>query len=201
MFTATRFCSAAFIALLLTSAAGAVTIVVNDSSDALHDSGGCADTGMGACTLRDAITFANANTGADEIDFTIPGTGVQTITLSSDLPVITDSVTIDGYTQPGTSPNTNGPGLEDNAVLSIEIDGNGKACLAFQGIDATVRGLAINRCPDSEISFDTDGGGLHVEGNFIGTDPGCSATEYCPGLDVTRGQMAKVLANAFPQKF
>ena len=43
-----------------TAEAGA--IVVNDSSDALH-SPGCATTGTGTCTLRDAITFANAKPG------------------------------------------------------------------------------------------------------------------------------------------
>jgi len=63
----------------------------------------CATTGVAPCSLRDAITFANANAGADEIHFAI-GSGPQTITLSSALPAITDSVKIDGSTQPGGSP-------------------------------------------------------------------------------------------------
>src|SRR5262245_57987709 len=93
--------------VFLRPSAGAATIVVTDSSDTLHAEG-CASTGTGTCSLRDAITFANANSGADEIDFDIPGSGVQTITLLSALPTITGPVTIDGYTQPGSSPNTNG---------------------------------------------------------------------------------------------
>src|SRR5262245_58831081 len=64
--------------LLAASFAGAATVVVNDASDTLHSSG-CAAFGTGTCTLRDAITFANANAGADVVQFDIAGTGVQTI--------------------------------------------------------------------------------------------------------------------------
>ncbi|HYT31968.1 MAG TPA: hypothetical protein VEO37_05195 [Thermoanaerobaculia bacterium] len=39
----------------------AAVVVVNDPSDVLHGGpGGCALTGTGTCTLRDAITFVNA---------------------------------------------------------------------------------------------------------------------------------------------
>src|SRR5436190_14557255 len=55
----------------------------------------------GAGTLRQAITDANANPGLDTIAFTIAGTGIQTITISSVLPTITSPVIIDGTTQPG----------------------------------------------------------------------------------------------------
>jgi hypothetical protein len=59
-----------------------------------------ADTGAGS--LRQAITDANANAGPDTIAFNIPGSGIQTITVSlTNLPVISDPVTIDGTTQPG----------------------------------------------------------------------------------------------------
>ena len=55
------------IAVLGTTTSGlrAATIVVNDSSDTLH-SPGCATTGAGTCSLRDAITFANSNAGPEE---------------------------------------------------------------------------------------------------------------------------------------
>src|SRR5690349_24377722 len=65
---------------------------------------GTADTGAGS--LRQAILDANAAPGADTIQFAIPGSGVQTIRPATLFPVITDAVTIDGYTQPGASPNT-----------------------------------------------------------------------------------------------
>ena len=44
----------------------------------------------GAGSLRQAILNANASVGADVISFAIPGAGVQTITLASTLPTITD---------------------------------------------------------------------------------------------------------------
>jgi len=61
----------------------------------------------GAGSLRQAIVDANAAAGADDIKFAIPGTGVKTINVTSDLlPEITGPVTINGYTQSGSSPNT-----------------------------------------------------------------------------------------------
>ena len=92
----------------------AATVVVNDPSDTLH-SPGCATTGNGTCTLRDAMTFADENPGADAIHFGIQGAGVHPINLDSQLPGVTDpaGVTIDGYTQPGASANTLERGNDD----------------------------------------------------------------------------------------
>ena len=72
-----------------------------------------ADSGPGS--LRQAILDSNAATGGNSINFNIPGTGVQTIALQSALPTITTAVVIDGYSQPGASPNTEAE--SDNAVL------------------------------------------------------------------------------------
>src|SRR5262245_53265943 len=58
-----------------------------------------ADSGSGS--LRNAITAANSTPGADTITFNISGGGVQTITLFSDLPILSERATIDGTTQPG----------------------------------------------------------------------------------------------------
>src|SRR6187549_3643712 len=77
----------------------------------------------GAGSLRQAITDANANAGLDVIAFNIPGSGVHTIVPATALPAITDQVTINGYSQPGASANTNGPAQGTNAVILIEIDG------------------------------------------------------------------------------
>src|SRR5262249_3157082 len=84
------------------------------------------DSGMGS--LRQAILDSNAHANpltpgnaADEIDFNIPGAGVHTIQPSSALPTITDAVNINGYSQPGASPNTLTVG--DNAVLEIQLNG------------------------------------------------------------------------------
>jgi len=48
--------------------------------------------------------------GFDEITFAIPGSGVQVITPLLPAMQITDPVLLDGYSQPGSSPNTAPPG-------------------------------------------------------------------------------------------
>lgn len=57
------------------------------------------DSGPGS--LRQAIIDANGNMGADIIEFNIGGGGAQSITVSSDLPVISETLTINGTSQPG----------------------------------------------------------------------------------------------------
>jgi len=133
-----------------------------------------ADSGVGS--LRQAILDANADgaPGAVSIEFNIPGGGVQTIAPLSPLPAITRAVTIDGYTQPGASPNT--MVNADNAILLIELNGenlNGGLAIGLYLIaanDCTVRGLVFNRF--SEVAgiwlYLTDN--CVVEGNFFGTD-------------------------------
>ena len=145
-----------------------------------------ADTNDGTCdadcSLREAITAANANAGTDTIAFAIPGGGPHTISPTSALPTITDPVIIDGYTQPGASANTNSvaSGLGLNTVLKIELDGTnaGVGCcppatggLVIASGGSTVRGLAINRMDTNfaGIMLDTNGGNV-IEGNYIGTD-------------------------------
>lgn len=134
-----------------------------------------ADTNDGACdadcSLREAITAANANPAADTISFDIPAsdpgrnatTGVFTISLSpvlGALPQITEQVTIDGYTQGTIStpedasddarPNTNSLSAGLNARLLIELtsapggitNANGLD-VAAGGVNSLIRGLSI----------------------------------------------------------
>src|SRR5262249_43311555 len=97
--------------------------------------------------MMDAESTANANVNTpDEIHFNILGAGVHTIRPNQAFPVITDPVIIDGYTQPGASPNTLAVG--DNAVIKIEIDGSSVPTsfnlFPLSGDGSTVRGLCIN---------------------------------------------------------
>ena len=170
------------ILLFRAAAASAATIIVTDVTDTLHGAG-CAATGTGLCSLRDAITFANANPGLDVINFGL-ATGLQTISLGSALPVITEGVTIDGTTQPGSSVNTN-PLLQGlNTVIGIEIDGTngGPSCLQVSSSNTTIKGLAINRCGTNDIYFLPGAfAGNRVEGNFIGTN--AAGTGFYSGKD------------------
>ena len=128
------------------------------------------DSGPGS--LRQAIIDANHITGTQTISFNIPGTGVHTVTPLTPLPDIIGTVTIDGYTQPGSSRNTllNG----DNAVLLIELDGTSATqgsglTISDSAPNSIVRGLVINRFRN--MGIDLQSGSNTVEGNFIGTDP------------------------------
>lgn len=130
-----------------------------------------ADSGAGS--LRQAILDANAHPnsgGPDVISFAIPGGGVKTISPTSGLPVITDPVMIDGYTQPGSSPNTNATGGL-NTVLTIELDGTNAGNVNGLTIAAggcTVRGLAVNAFARQGIEL--QGAGNVVAGSFVGTN-------------------------------
>ena len=120
----------------VTTARGATFTVTNTN-----------DAGPGS--LRQAILDANASAGLDTIDFNIPGAGPHTIRPASDLPTITDSVIIDGYTQPAAVPNSNPITTGSNAVLKIELDGTNAGDRAnglfITGGNSVVRGLVINR--------------------------------------------------------
>jgi CSLREA domain-containing protein len=150
----------------LTIKIGFVVNTTDDSTD-----GACDVT---HCSLREALTGANAEAGTDIVHFDIPGAGLHSIQLTSALPTISDAVFVDGYTQAGASTNTNGPELGSNAVLMIELDGTAAGSTAsglrLTAGGSTVRGLVINRFGGpAGIELLTNGGNL-VEGNFIGTD-------------------------------
>ncbi len=142
-------------------------------------------TGDGPCTLRAAIEQANVSSGADAIEFAIPGAGPHTIQPASQLPEITEALTIDGFTQSGASANTVAfPGAMDS-VLMIEIDG-ANAGLRTSGLyitsgDCTVRGLVINRWTSDSYHYGGHGVELYlganniVEGNYIGCDVTCTS--------------------------
>ena len=126
-----------------------LTFTVNSTAD--PGSGICDVT---ECTLREAITAANAAAGSDTIAFDIPGAGPHTITPVTPLPTITSPVVIDGYTQSGASANTLPD--DDNAVLMIELNGSVATSLGAVSLlnitagSSTVRGLVINRSDQSD---------------------------------------------------
>ncbi len=127
------------------------------------------DSGVGS--LRQAILDSNMTIGFDTINFNIAGPGVKVISPISPLPIVTDPVLIDGYSQPGSSANTLPNG--ENAVLQIQLNG-AQAGAGVNGLDifagnTTIRGLAINGFGANGIILETNGANI-VSGNFIGTD-------------------------------
>ena len=98
------------------------------------------------------------------------------------MPEITDPVVINGYSQPGASPNTLGIGPGslghslsdgDNAVLAIELDGS-QAGTTASGLlvtagNTTIEGLAIHSFSYFGIFLSANDGNT-IAGNFIGTD-------------------------------
>ncbi|HEX5124101.1 MAG TPA: hypothetical protein VFV97_12715 [Rhodanobacteraceae bacterium] len=182
----------------LAAGAPAATITVNTTRTLIADDG--------VCTLVEAITAVNSNVASgampgecaagdpapavDTIAFAIPAddsgcsaeTHVCTIVPATALPVVTNPVTIDGYTQPGTHANTLAIG--DDAILLIEIDGSSvNPVLNFAGAalgvandasGSTLRGLVIDHIASSGIScgFGNCANDLVIAGNFLGVDPG-----------------------------
>ncbi len=144
----------------LAGSLSAATFTVTTTSDA------------GAGSLRQAIMDANASPGADTIVFNIPGGGVHTIVLTTWLPKATDVLSVDGYTQPGSSPNTLPLALGTNAVLNIEINGAASILAPCWELEfppgGRIQGLVMNRCPFGALYIK---GGLTVTGNFFGTTP------------------------------
>ncbi len=146
----------------------------------------------GVISLREAIAAANNTAGADTINFSIPGGGVKTITPLTALPTISSPVTIDGYTQPGSSANTLAVG--DNSVHLIELSGTGGAGGAAFIVTAgssTIRGLVINRLTNASFNAGdairlVTNGGNHVEGCFIGvnTAGAAAASNTGSGVDI-----------------
>ncbi|MBX9581092.1 MAG: hypothetical protein K2X87_12355, partial [Gemmataceae bacterium] len=134
----------------------------------------------GAGSFRQAILDANAATGADTIRFNIAGDlgEVHTIRPSYigggvSLPVITDPVTVDGWSQGGSG--YVGPPL-------VELDGTyatdgslGSFGLNVQADNVTVRGLTINRYPNVAgngfgIGVFATASNVWIYGNYLGTD-------------------------------
>jgi uncharacterized repeat protein (TIGR01451 family) len=113
-------------------------------------------------SLRWAITQANADTTPDTIKFAIPGGGLQSIVLTSPLPGITNSVTIDGTGEQGYS-----------GVPLIQIDGSqlGSSVngLVLSGGQSTIPGLAVIGFSGTAIVLESKGSDL-VAANYLGVN-------------------------------
>jgi hypothetical protein len=154
--------------IMLSQALSTFTVTNND------------DSGPGS--LRQAIIDANANAGADVITFNIPGAGVHTIKSLSFLPVITDTVTIDGTTQPSFAGS---PIIELNgSLLPAE---SFEAGLEINASGCVVRGLVINGFFDGTGIILRTGGATEnrIEGCYVGTNStGTAAIPNSRGIEI-----------------
>jgi hypothetical protein len=128
-----------------------------------------ADAGAG--TLRQAIIDANVTLGIDTITFNIGGTGPHIILpTATGLPTITDRTVIDGYSQPGSTPNTLTVGI--NATINLQIDGSlttGAVGLGVGADSCVIRGFSIVNWHIGILL--SSSAGSSVQGCFIGVGP------------------------------
>lgn len=160
---------------LMTGPLHAATFVVDTTSDANLPA--CSVAVADDCSLRGAITAANALAGAHRIEFAIPPTdaGYQAATQhwriapATALPSLEREIVIDGFTQPGATPNTNPVGFPIGHVIKIELRGQSNllGLTALPSARLTVRGLALNGWQRAIFLFAP--GPHRVVGNYIGT--------------------------------
>ena len=170
------------------AAATSATFTVTSSGDAPDSNQGdgvCATSS--GCTLRAAITEANLRAGPDTIQFNIPGSGPAQIVITSRLPTINDTTgptTIDGYTQPGATVNTDQ--LTSNASIRIEVRGSSTTvdALFITTAGNVVRGVAMYNL---RLIIALQGSAARnnaIVGNYLGTN---SAGTFASGY-VENGQ-------------
>lgn len=127
------------------------------------------DSGPGS--LRQAILAANATPGRDVIEFNIPGVGIPTLAPLTDLPASTGPIFVNGWSQPGSRPNTLSEGSD--AIPGIRLDGSFVSNGIFSGLtlrasNSEVRGLCI---VNFDRGIDIQGGqNTIIAGNWIGLD-------------------------------
>jgi hypothetical protein len=153
----------------------------------------------GAGTLRDAITQANASVGVhDNIYFDL-GAGVQTITISTTMVSISDSLTIDGTRN---SAAVIDPDYTASGNPVVEIDGNGVAgnalTLAAGSDGSTIRGLAIGDFAAHGIAIQNSSNNV-IAGNFLGTDAsGSVANSNQVGISVSGNSTNNTIGGTTP---
>ncbi len=133
----------------------------------------------GSGTLRSIIQQVDNDTTPDVIDFDLPGTAPYVIQPTSALPEITNSVTIDGTSQPGYSGQ---PLVELNGSQA----GGGSNGLQLEVGNVTIQGLIIDQFNGNGIQIDQGNDDL-IDGNYIGTDSTGTQAEGNNGDGITLG--------------
>ena len=155
--------------LFLSQAAQAATFVVTNTYDA------------GTGSLRKAITDANALSGKDIINFNIPGAGPHVISLITALPLITEQVNINGYSEPGAYPATSSYSAKILDIIDFNNIPSSGFVFTFTTGSSDISGLSIiNATGGSSAGIYLNNCGVtNIKGNIIGMYPdGTSAGNY-----------------------
>lgn len=183
------------------STAQAGTFEVNDTGDGADIAvNSICDASSAAgiqCTLRAAIQEVNGNAGAHAITFNIPGDGVHKIQAASSYPTITKVVAIDGYTQPGASPNTSKFGKPLNTRLKISTGGSSLS-FGTGSSGSSVRGLAIGDINSGVAIVANITPVLTVQGNFIGTNAKGTKARFTLGGFAATGGTGSLVGGGAP---
>lgn len=158
--------------LVIPSSVRAATYTVTKTADT---SDGTCDAD---CSLREAVAAANANSGADTVEFNIPTsdggyngandyfliTATSTIILSDDA-----GVYINGYSQPTASRNVAsfGQSLNTNLVIKISFS---SGFLSLTGDNNHITGLNLTRSASGTVVFVDGSSENWIEGNYFGSD-------------------------------
>lgn len=148
-------------------------VVTSAGDEADQKADGDCRTARDECTLRAALVEAARAPGRATVAFAIPGPGPHVITPATKLPALTNpaGVTLDGYTQAGSSPNS--AATASNAVLQVELRGTGSAGfdgLSVQSPGNVVSGLAIYNFAKSIALVGSPANNNTITGNHICTD-------------------------------
>lgn len=153
------------------------------------DNGGVnPSAGAGTGTLRQAIIDSNADTGqTNTIDFNIAPSGVQTIEPVSALPNITQSVIVDGTSEPGYAVGAPVIVLDSQNTASDGLE------FMFSAGHSTVEGLDITQSFSDGIGL-LGASDVTVVGNFIGTDvTGTVAQGNANGILIVDGATGDII--------
>lgn len=152
------------------ASAGSVTYTVTCIADLEGDS---------CTTWNEALGAANEHPGHDLIRFNIPGPGPHTIDIQPGNNEVTDRLTIDGYTQPGSRMNTLAEGT--NAVVPIRFKGRGDGVntghFTLKASNSEIHGVAFTDFTVGLLIFGHDN---LIRGNVFGS---VYRTEYDAAAD------------------
>ncbi len=151
-----------------------VVTTTDDLADVNAGDGVCL-TALGTCSLRAAITEANLNNGKNTINFNVtPNSGAYAVFQLPNGPLsLTNSnatTIINGYSQPGSSPNTDP--VISNAVNVIYLDsaGRNKDRFTVTGGSNTFQGLSFSNAGEA-INVKAGSNNNRIVGDWIGFSP------------------------------